>query len=256
MITLELLLSRNRSGQEEALVELSTTFLALLVFGANRGRIATHRKTLANKGKKKFSEMLPFFSFLWYFGYIKPNGLGRKGKNEMRNEKEKVGAKVALVGEIKKIVAKEQHTAEYIAGILKGLVDAGHSHRSIKAEWEKQSGRKIAIATISHHVAIAESKSGANAQALLKELQGNKITVEQVRTLTPAKAKELDLMSAPVRKVRTPKPKAKATTSATPADQIQAINKAIQTGKTLSAQDRANAIKATQALLEMLIATS
>jgi hypothetical protein len=172
-------------------------------------------------------------------------------------EKEKVGAKVALTGEIKKIVAKEQQTVEYIAGVLKGLVDAGHSHRSIKAEWEKQSGRKIAIATISHHVAIAESKSGANAQALLKELQGNKITVEQVRTLTPAKAKELELMSAPVRKVRTPKPKAKATANApAPADQINAINKAIQTGKTLSAQDRANAIKATQALLEMLIATS
>lgn len=200
--------------------------------------------------------MLPFSRFLWYFWYIKPNGLANKGKNEMKNEKEKVGAKVALVGEIKKIVAKEQQATEYIAGILKGLVDAGHSHRSIQAEWSKQAGRKISVATISHHVAIADSKSGANAQALLKELQGNKLSVEQVRTLTPAKAKELELMTAPVRKVRTPKPKAKATNAPAPAEQINAINKAIQTGKTLSAQDRANAIKATQALLEMLIATS
>ena len=82
------------------------------------------------------------------------------------------------------------------------------------------------------------------------------MSVEQVRTLTPAKAKELELMTAPVRKVRTPKPKAKANNAPAPAEQINAINKAIQTGKTLSAQDRANAIKATQALLEMLIATS
>ncbi len=193
---------------------------------------------------------------MWYFWYINPNGVARKGKTMSTKEKEKVGGKVSLISEIKKIVAKEQQTAEYIAGILKGLVDEGHSHRSIVAEWSKQAGRKISVATVAHHVAIADSKSGANAQALLKELQNNRLSVEQVRTLTPAKAKELELMAAPVRKVRTPKPKAKATNAPAPAEQINAINKAIQTGKTLSAQDRANAIKATQALLEMLIATS
>jgi len=169
--------------------------------------------------------------------------------------KEKVGAKVALKAEVKKIVAKEHQTIEYIGGILKALLADGHSQRSIVAEWSAQAGRTISQATVSQYVAIVSSKSGANAQALLKAVQGKQLSVEQVRTLTPAKAQEMNLMTAPVRKVRTPKPKAKATAPA-PADQINAINKAIQTGKTLSAQDRANAIKATQALLEMLIATS
>ena len=171
--------------------------------------------------------------------------------------KEKIGAKVALKAEVKKIVAKEHQTIEYIGGILKALLADGHSQRSIVAEWSAQAGRTISQATVSQYVAIVSSKSGANAQALLKAVQGKSLTVEQVRTLTPAKAQEMNLMSAPVRKVRTPKPKAsKATATATPADQIVAIKKSIETGKTLSAQDRANAIKATQALLEMLIATS
>jgi hypothetical protein len=178
----------------------------------------------------------------------------------MTKEKEKLGAKVALKAEIKKIVAKEHQTIEYIGGILKALLADGHSQRSIVAEWSAQAGRTISQATVSQYVAIVESKSGANAQALLKATQTpiakGGLTVEQVRTLTPAKAQELQLMSAPVRKVRTPKPKAKATNAPAPAEQINAISKAIQTGKTLSAQDRANAIKATQSLLEMLIKTS
>jgi hypothetical protein len=173
--------------------------------------------------------------------------------------KEKLGAKVALKAEVKKIVAKEHQAIEYIGGILKALLADGHSQRSIVAEWSAQAGRTISQATVSQYVAIVESKSGANAQALLKAtltpISKGGLTVEQVRTLTPAKAQELQLMSAPVRKVRTPKKKTPAQAPA-PADQINAISKAIQTGKTLSAQDRANAIKATQALLEMLIKTS
>jgi predicted transcriptional regulator len=169
--------------------------------------------------------------------------------------KEKLGAKVALKAQVKKIVAKEHQAIEYIGAILKDLLADGHSQRSIVDEWSLQSGRTISQSTVSQYVAIASSKSGANAQALLKAVQGKTLSVEQVRTLTPAKAKELNLMSAPVRKVRTPKPKAKANAQA-PADSINAIKKAIETGKTLSSQDRANAIKATQALLEMLIATS
>jgi hypothetical protein len=198
--------------------------------------------------------MLPILANRVYGGYIKSNGLDRKGKTEM--SKEKLGAKVALKAQVKKIVAKEHQTIEYIGGILKALLADGHSQRSIVAEWSAQAGRTISQATVSQYVAIVSSKSGANAQALLKAVQGKTLTVEQVRTLTPAKAQEMNLMTAPVRKVRTSKPKAKATSTPAPADQINAINKAIQTGKTLSAQDRANAIKATQALLEMLIATS
>jgi hypothetical protein len=179
-------------------------------------------------------------------------------KHESKSSK--VGAKPKLVSEIKKIVAKEQQAIEYIGAILKDLLAEGHSQRVIVAEWSKQAGRTISQSTVSQYVAIVESKSGANAQALLKAMQTPKakggLTVEEVRTLTPAKAKESELMSAPVRKVRTPKPKATPKATASPADSINAINKAIQTGKTLSAQDRANAIKATQALLEMLIATS
>lgn len=179
-------------------------------------------------------------------------------KHESKSSK--LGAKPKLVSEIKKIVAKEQQAIEYIGAILKDLLAEGHSQRAIVAEWSKQAGRTISQSTVSQYVAIVESKSGANAQALLKAMQTPKakggLTVEEVRTLTPAKAKESALMTAPVRKVRTAKPKAKATNAPAPADQINAINKAIQAGKTLSAQDRANAIKATQALLEMLIATS
>ena len=171
-------------------------------------------------------------------------------------EKSKLGGQAELKSAVKKIVAKEHQAIEYIGAILKDLIANGHSQRKIVEEWSAQAGRKISQSTISQYVAIVESKSGANAQALLKAVQGKVLTVEQVRTLTPAKAKELNLTTAPVRKVRTAKPKAKATNAPAPAEQINAINKAIQTGKTLSAQDRANAIKATQALLEMLIATS
>jgi hypothetical protein len=176
-----------------------------------------------------------------------------------KQEKSKLGGQSELKSAVKKIVAKEHQAIEYIGAILKDLIANGHSQRHIQAEWSAQAGRKISQSTISQYVAIVESKSGANAQALLKAMQTpvakGGLTVEQVRTLAPAKAKELELTSAPVRKVRTAKPKAKATAPA-PAEQINAISKAIQTGKTLSAQDRANAIKATQALLEMLIATS
>ena len=186
--------------------------------------------------------------------------MNKKREIRMTKEKEKLGAKLALKSEVKKIVAKEHQAIEYIGGILKGLLSDGHSQRSIVAEWSAQAGRTISQATVAQYVAIVESKSGANAQALLKATQTpaskGGLTVEQVRTLTPAKAQELNLMAAPVRKVRTPKPKAKATNAPAPAEQINAISKAIQTGKTLSAQDRANAIKATQALLEMLIKTS
>ena len=173
-----------------------------------------------------------------------------------KQEKSKLGGQAELKSAVRKIVAKEQQAIEYIGAILKDLIANGHSQRHIVAEWSAQAGRTISQSTVSQYVAIVESKSGANAQALLKAVQGKTLSVEQVRTLTPAKAKELNLMSAPVRKVRTAKPKAKATNAPAPAEQINAISKAIQTGKTLSAQDRANAIKATQALLEMLIATS
>ena len=176
-------------------------------------------------------------------------------------DKSKLGGQAELKSAVRKIVAKEQQAIEYIGAILKDLLADGHSQRSIVAEWSAQAGRKISQSTISQYVAIVESKSGANAQALLKAMQTpvakGGLTVEQVRTLTPAKAKESELMSAPVRKARTPKPKANAKANAqAPADSINAIKKAIETGKTLSSQDRANAIKATQALLEMLIATS
>jgi hypothetical protein len=184
----------------------------------------------------------------------------RKGSAMTKQEKSKLGGQAELKSAVKKIVAKEQQAIEYIGAILKDLLAGGHSQRSIVAEWSAQAGRTISQSTISQYVAIVESKSGANAQALLKAMQTPKakggLTVEEVRTLTPAKAKESALMTAPVRKVRTAKPKAKATNAPAPAEQINAISKAIQTGKTLSAQDRANAIKATQALLEMLIATS
>jgi hypothetical protein len=190
------------------------------------------------------------------FGTSSQTGLLLKENQVNAKDKSKLGGQAELKSAVKKIVAKEHQTIEYIGAILKDLLAGGHSQRSIVAEWSAQAGRTISQSTISQYVAIVESKSGANAQALLKAVQGKALSVEQVRTLTPAKAKELNLMSAPVRKVRTPKPKAKATNAPAPAEQINAINKAIQTGKTLSAQDRANAIKATQALLEMLIATS
>jgi hypothetical protein len=85
--------------------------------------------------------------------------------------KEKLGAKVALKAEVKKIVAKEHQTIEYIGLILKGLLADGHSQRSIVAEWSAQAGRTISQATVSQYVAIVSSKSGANAQALLKAVK-------------------------------------------------------------------------------------
>jgi hypothetical protein len=178
---------------------------------------------------------------VWYFWYIKPNGLGAKEKRDRTMSKEKVGAKVALKSEIKKIVVKEQQTIEYIGGILKGLIADGHSQRSIVAEWSAQAGRTISQATVSQYVAIVESKSGANAQALLKAVQGKVLTVEEVRTLTPAKAKELNLNTAPVRKVRTAKPKAKATANVV--DQVKALRKAQAESARLDNATRAQLIE-------------
>lgn len=159
----------------------------------------------------------------------------------MKNEKEKVGAKVALKSAVKKIVAKEHQTIEYIGGILKDLLAEGHSQRSIRDEWSAQAGRTISQATISQYVAIVESKSGANAQALLKAVQGKALTVEQVRTLTPAKAKEMNLITAPVRKVRTAKPK--ATPKANVVDQVKALRKAQADAPRLDNTTRAQLIE-------------
>jgi hypothetical protein len=159
--------------------------------------------------------------------------------------KEKVGAKGALKAEVKKIVAKEHQTIEYIGGILKGLLADGHSMRSIVAEWSAQAGRTISQATVSQYVAIVESKSGANAQALLKAVQNpvakGGLTVEQVRTLTPAKAQELKLTTAPGRKVRTAKPKAKATANVV--DQVKALRKAQAESARLDNATRAQLIE-------------
>jgi len=166
-------------------------------------------------------------------------------RNEIEMSKEKIGAKVALKSEVKKIVAKEHQAIEYIGGILKGLIADGHSMRSIVAEWSAQAGRTISQATVSQYVAIVESKSGANAQALLKAVQTpvakGGLTVEQVRTLTPAKAQELKLTTAPVRKVRTAKPK--ATKTANVVDQVKALRKAQAESARLDNATRAELIE-------------
>lgn len=156
-------------------------------------------------------------------------------------EKSKLGGQAELKSAVRKIVAKEQQAIEYIGAILKDLIANGHSQRHIQAEWSAQAGRTISQSTISQYVAIVESKSGANAQALLKAVQGKVLTVEQVRTLTPAKAKELNLTTAPVRKVRTAKPKAKATANVV--DQVKAIRKAQADAPRLDNTTRAQLIE-------------
>ena len=158
-----------------------------------------------------------------------------------KQDKSKLGGQAELKSAVRKIVAKEQQAIEYIGAILKDLIANGHSQRSIVAEWSAQAGRTISQSTVSQYVAIVESKSGANAQALLKAVQGKTLSVEQVRTLTPAKAKELNLMSAPVRKVRTAKPKAKATVNVV--DQVKAIRKAQADAPRLDNATRAQLIE-------------
>lgn len=162
-----------------------------------------------------------------------------------KQEKSKLGGQAELKSAVRKIVAKEQQAIEYIGAILKDLIANGHSQRSIVAEWSAQSGRTISQSTISQYVAIVESKSGANAQALLKAMQTPKakggLTVEEVRTLTPAKAKESALMTAPTRKVRTPKPK--ATKTANVVDQVKAIRKAQAEAPRLDNATRAELIE-------------
>jgi hypothetical protein len=155
--------------------------------------------------------------------------------------KEKLGGQAELKSAVKKIVAKEQQAIEYIGAILKDLLANGHSQRKIVAEWSAQAGRTISQSTVSQYVAIVESKSGANAQALLKAMQGNKLTVESVRTLTPAKAKEMNLTSAPVRKVRTAKPKATAKVNVV--DQVKALRKAQADAPRLDNATRAQLIE-------------
>lgn len=160
-------------------------------------------------------------------------------------DKSKLGGQAELKSAVRKIVAKEHQAIEYIGAILKDLLAGGHSQRSIVAEWSAQAGRTISQATISHYVAIVESKSGANAQALLKAVQTpvakGGLTVEQVRTLTPAKAKELELTTAPVRKIRTAKPKAKATANVV--DQVKALRKAQAESARLDNATRAQLIE-------------
>jgi hypothetical protein len=183
---------------------------------------------------------------VWYFWYIKPNGLATKGENQVNaKDKSKLGGQAELKSAVKKIVAKEHQAIEYIGAILKDLLAGGHSQRSIVAEWSAQAGRTISQATVSQYVAIVESKSGANAQALLKAVQTpvakGGLTVEQVRTLTPAKAKELELTTAPVRKIRTAKPKAKATANVV--DQVKALRKAQAESARLDNATRAQLIE-------------
>lgn len=158
-----------------------------------------------------------------------------------KQDKSKLGGQAELKSAVKKIVAKEQQTIEYIGAILQDLLSKGHSQRSIVAEWSAQAGRTISQATVSQYVAIVSSKSGANAQALLKAVQGKVLTVEQVRNLTPAKAKELNLMTAPVRKVRTAKPK--ATKTASVVEQVKALRKAQAESPRLDNATRAELIE-------------
>lgn len=158
-----------------------------------------------------------------------------------KQDKSKLGGQAELKSAVRKIVAKEQQAIEYIGAILKDLISKGHSQRSIVAEWSAQAGRTISQSTVSQYVAIVESKSGANAQALLKAMQGNKLSVEQVRTLTPTKAKELELTTAPVRKARTAKPK--ATKTASVVDQVKALRKAQAESPRLDNATRAELIE-------------
>ena len=161
-------------------------------------------------------------------------------------DKSKLGGQAELKSAVKKIVAKEHQAIEYIGAILKGLLADGHSQRHIVAEWSAQAGRTISQSTVSQYVAIVESKSGANAQALLKAMQTpvakGGLTVEQVRTLAPAKAKELELTTAPVRKVRTTKPKANAP-KVNVVDQVKALRKAQADAPRLDNATRAQLIQ-------------
>lgn len=163
-----------------------------------------------------------------------------------KQEKSKLGGQAELKSAVRKIVAKEQQAIEYIGAILKDLIANGHSQRHIVAEWSAQAGRTISQSTVSQYVAIVESKSGANAQALLKAMQTPKakggLTVEEVRTLAPAKAKELNLTTAPVRKVRTAKPKAKAQ-AVSVVDQVKALRKAQAESPRLDNATRAQLIE-------------